>query len=407
MLKKKNCIKKSISALLLIALMFGTSCNLFGGDFDSELNASLKEMTSVKFASKLTNGWNLGNTLDAQDSSIQTGKKNLGNGTETSWGMPFTTKEMISAVSKKGFKTIRIPVSFHNHIVKQDTKEYIIDKAWMSRVKEVVQYALDEGMFVIINIHHDNLTSGELKSLYGYTVDKNPNNKALSKNYITSVWKQIASEFANFDNRLVYEIINEPRYRDGANDGFTSPSDLSNYNKIIREYEEAAIKVIREVPGNQERFIMVPFYAANPYSNDGWTLPQDTAKDKLLVSVHAYNPYGFAMYDGSQHLNFTDSDKGEIEWLFTMLNNQWVSKGTGVVMGEASASDKNNTQERMKWIKTHYALSKKYGIPIILWDNMETYRQGGNLSEFHGWFNRKNCTWFFESLIDEMIRLTK
>lgn len=404
-MKKKICIRKTVNVLMLGFLLMGTSCNLFGGDFDSEQNAALKTMTSTRFAAGLTNGWNLGNTFDAHNSGA--GYRNEGLKTETSWGMPETTKAMIDAVSAKGFKTIRIPVSWHNHIVKKDVKEYIIDEAWMARVKQVVQWALDDGMFVILNIHHDDLNNAEMKTLYGYCVDKNPNTQVISKNYITSVWKQVATAFAGFDNRLVFEILNEPRYRDGANNGFTAPSDVSKYNEIIASYEIQAIKVIRSIPGNENRFIMVPFYAANPYSSEGWKLPEDTAKDKLIVSVHAYNPYGFAMYDGSEHLTFTDSDKGEIEWLFTMLNNQWVSKGIGVVMGEASASDKNNTSERKKWIQTHYSCSKRYGIPIILWDNMETYRQGGNLSEFHGWFNRKNCSWFFESLIDEMIRLTK
>ena len=100
---------------------------------------------SVDMAKAMKIGWNLGNTFDAP--------------TETGWSQPKTTRAMIHGIRQAGFVSIRIPVSWHTHIT--DSTNYTIDSAWMNRVKEVVDWALEEGLCVIINIHHDNLSDAE------------------------------------------------------------------------------------------------------------------------------------------------------------------------------------------------------------------------------------------------------
>lgn len=345
------------------------------------------------------NGWNLGNTLDACSYG---NKINLGLDTEASWGMPYTTQAMISAIAQKGFKTIRIPVSYHNHIT--EGTNYTIDSAWMARVKTIVDWSLTAGMKVIINIHHDNLLSAELKTTYGFTVNADSGEQTTSKKYIERIWTQVADCFKSYDDHLIFEVLNEPRNRDASNDGFSGASNLSTLNKIIREYEQVALNAIRASGGkNASRYVMVPPYAANPDMTTGWSLPNESAPKKLIVSVHAYTPYEFCMNTASTK-NFTDSYKGSVDWLFTNIKTNFTAKGIFVVIGETSASDKNNLAERKKWFSYYYDKADSANIPVIVWDNMLVYPQGDDAGERHGYFNRDTLSWFFPTLIDEMVK---
>lgn len=415
----KKITRKILYGIFALSFMwtgtFFVSCSSDSGEENkgNSSDSTLANLTSKQFAAKLTVGWNLGNTLDAHDSSA--GKTNKGLVTETYWQAPETTKAMIDAVSAKGFKTIRIPVSWHNHIT-ADNGNYPIDSAWMARVKKIVDWAIEDGMFVILNVHHDDLTQAEMQTMYGYCVDLDSGLQATSKAYLEKVWTQIATAFASYDEHLIFEVLNEPRYRDGENSGFTAPSNLSAYNAVIKSYEETCISAIRSVSGNSTRFLMVPFYAANPDYSSGWSIPSDSASGKLLISTHAYSPYAFAMYNGTDHTTFTNADGNDLAWLFnttsTDSSNQpplkkWLDAGYGVVMGEASATDKQNDDERMKWIQSYFGHAKAAGIPVVLWDNMQTYdaTKPDNKGEFHGWFKRSDRTWYFPTLVEKMISI--
>ena len=123
-----------------------------------EFNNSI---TSEELVSKMGFGWNLGNTLDAVKWGV---KGNHGLDSETCWGNPKTTEEMFEALAKKGVKTVRIPVSWHNHLI---DNRYTIDPQWMKRVKKVVDWALKHGLYVILNSHHDNAGMSEESISYG------------------------------------------------------------------------------------------------------------------------------------------------------------------------------------------------------------------------------------------------
>lgn len=111
-------------------------------------NKPFNGTSATQTVKDMTIGWNLGNTLDAIGGS--------GLNSETSWGQPKTTKAMIDGLANSGIKTIRIPVSWSNHMNK---KNYTIDSAWMNRVKTIVDWAIEDGMYVILNDHHDNFGS--------------------------------------------------------------------------------------------------------------------------------------------------------------------------------------------------------------------------------------------------------
>jgi len=365
--------------------------------------------SSVEFSKNLKAGWNLGNTLECKDDG------NSGNQwvqdlyAETAWGLPKTTKAMMTGIKNAGFKAVRIPVSWHNHIY--DSTNYTIDAEWMARVKEVVDYAYSNGLYVILNMHHDNLSASEYgtysynnRKVVGFVLDSNYKNQ--SNAYIKAVWTQIANTFKGYDEKLIFEVLNEPRNVGSSDEWWVSGTTASNYCSLIKSYEETAISAIRTTGGNNaKRYLMVPGYAGSASYLDYFTMPSDSASDKLILSVHAYNPYNFAMYNSSYtDTTFDSSDKSELNTLFANLYNKYVKNGIGVVIGEASASNKGNLSAREAWATYYFGTAlNTYGMPTFLWDNGVSAADAYS-GENHGYFNRSACTWYFPSIIRNALK---
>ena len=152
---------RKIAILAIASFLISTNCYAIDLDPVFNQNTAVKDTATVTFdnsiqASKVINqmgfGWNLGNSLDAYS-----GNSNEGLSSETSWGNPETSEAMINALVSKGIKTIRIPVTWHNHLIDY---QYTIDPNWMRRVKTVVDLCIRKGLFVILNIHHDQADYG-------------------------------------------------------------------------------------------------------------------------------------------------------------------------------------------------------------------------------------------------------
>ncbi len=379
--------RKAISSLLAFAMVL--SSLLFITDLQAPAAAAaLTGKTAMEITTDMDAGWNLGNTLDANATADLSA--------ETSWGNPKTSKAMIDAVAKQGFKSVRIPVSWGTHTSGSD---YKIDSAWMARVKEIVNYAIDNGLYVILNIHHDN-------DVYFYP---NTANKERSLNYVSSIWKQVAAEFKDYDQHLIFEILNEPRLIETNDEwwfnvNYPNAAVLDSID-IINQLNQAGLDAIRAAGGNNtERCVMVPGYCA---SIDGCTtatfkMPDDTIANRLIISVHAYTPYNFALNASGTNV-FSDNLKSEVDSLFNTLKTKFLDKNIPVVIGEASASNKDNASERMKWVEYYYGKSSALDIPVMLWDN-NVYSGSGNIGEQHGFLNRLTCQWYDKALVDAMVK---
>ncbi len=356
--------------------------------------------SSKTFAKNLKAGWNLGNTLDAftDDPSYTAG---LGLNSETCWSQPKTTREMLRGIRSAGFTTIRIPVTWHNHITGPDNR---IDPQWMARVRTVVDWAMGENLYVIINIHHDNISPADsARGIRGYVINSAYANT--SKSYISAVWKQIASEFKNYNDHLIFELLNEPRNVGGSDEWWVGDFNAArNYNSIITSYEQTAIEAIRTTGGNNsKRYLMVPAYGGSFSNLNSYTLPEDGAGDKLIISYHAYSPYNFAMYSsGTFDTSFDQQDRNELDSIFSTARKLFPN--TGIVIGETSASNKGNLASREAW--TEYFFGKAYSsydCSVIIWDN-GAYSANPTSGEQHGYFNRTAGTWYFPSIISRAIR---
>ena len=336
------------------------------------LTASAKDVSSMtpqEIAADMGVGWNLGNTLDSHDGN---GHKKLGMNAETYWGNPKATKELIDAVKDKGFRTIRVPVTWYPHT----DADFNIDTEWMDRVKEVVDWCIDEDTYVILNIHHEE-----------WNTPTNANYDAASKE-LKAFWQQIATEFKDYDRHLIFEGMNEPRNYHGAHEWDGGTQEMRD---VINKLDQDFVDTVRATGGNNStRCLMVPTYAASSttVAMKALEVPDDP---NMMVSVHCYSPYNFAQNTHGAVV-FDDNQLRDMKYVFNDIKNIFTSKGYAVVVGEFGATNKDNDQERAKWAEAFAAEAKSLSLPIVIWDNGQKTDVNGTGDGF-GLIDRKTCEW--------------
>ncbi len=347
-------------------------------------------LTAMKLAQAMECGWNLGNTLDAFDNwSDKTYPFNEGVNSESDWEEEKTTKAIIeTGIKQGGYKTIRIPVTWCNHL--KDTN-YTIDPAWMTRVKEIVDWAYDAGYYVILNEHHsvhDNMSS-PLKKCEGYIVRTDDADE--SKAFLKEIWTQICKTFNNgYDEHLIFETMNEPRDTSHEHCWDMKPDTCATCKdevELLNEYNQLILDTIRASGGNNaERFVMVPATGTGITEpiKDCFKMPTDTATDKLLLTVHMYPLDSGGTGHGSR--NFDTATKNSISHNTKALYDKFVSKGIPVVIGECGAARKAyeydeatngyvpiedyvvTFEDRLQCFSYFAEQAGKYTMPFINWD---------------------------------------
>lgn len=342
-------------------------------------------MTADDITQNMTIGWNIGNSLDA------TG---YGSSQETSWGNPTVTQELIDAVKTKGFNTIRIPTTWYPNVTTTTDENgkpvYTISEQWLQRVKEVVDYAYKQDMYVILNLHHEEwINRSDFPTAYEEMSER-----------LKQMWLQIAAYFKDYDQHLIFEGMNEPRQTGASYEWQGNAECYEVVNKLDNDFVETVRSV--ESPYQNTRLLMIPSYAASAYASSYSSLdvPDD---DYVAVSLHAYTPYAFAMGDGD-HTTFSSNYQSDLDTLFSDIRYYFTDKDIPVVLGEFSASNFNNTAARCDWATYYLTWTKKLGIPCVLWDN-NAITNYSSASEAHGYLDRSNNTWYeaSEPVVDAMM----
>jgi len=287
--------------------------------------------------------------------------------------------------------------------------DYDIDSKWMNRVKQIVDWAYEEDMYVIMNIHHDNCTKDNFKKTIGFYPSEECKDESIK--YITRVWEQVSETFKDYDEKLVFEILNEPRLQDAGEHEWNYNSSCSTCKDAmnsLNEFNQNALDTIRASGGNNStRLVMIPSIAASPNAafNSDFKLPEDSAENALALSVHMYTPYNFAMAAPGDSV-FTNSHKKDLDWHFSELNKLYVSKGIPVIIGEMGATNKDNLQEREKWFDYFNNGARKYGMTACVWDNGSA-NPSKTEDERYGYYNRTKQEWYFPSLMEKSIIASK
>lgn len=401
---------RKIAIFAIASFLISTNCYAIDLNPVFNQNTAVKDTATVTFdnsiqASKVINqmgfGWNLGNSLDAYS-----GNSNEGLSSETSWGNPETSEAMINALVSKGIKTIRIPVTWHNHLIDY---QYTIDPNWMRRVKTVVDLCIRKGLFVILNIHHDQADYGVS---YGKGYYPMSNQKGESEKFLLNVWTQICLAFnRGYDHHLIFEALNEPRLKGDPHEWWYQAGDYNCEEcvNVINEYNQLIHYVIRKSGGNNQlRFLLFTSGAAafSYVTSNGFYLPDDTPYNpkirRMLVSVHMYTPYDFAL-NGDMGINsFTEQYKNELESNFQTLRNKFVKNGYYVVITEMGATDKKNNAQRIAWGKFFIERAKQLGMACVVWDN-NIFNTNWDANEKFGLLHRSQLYWEPEEVINAYV----
>ena len=341
-------------------------------------------------------GWNMGNHFDAYYNGSWAGEKE-GYPDETCWQGEKATQATFDGVKSLGFTSVRIPISWLKMI--GPAPDYQIDETWMNRVYEVVQFAHNAGLKVIINTHHDE--NHGVNNTYQWLDIKNASNNAelntQIKEKIKGVWTNIANKFKDCgDDWLMMEGFNE--LNDG---GWGWSEDFRNnptkQTKILDEWNQVFVDAVRATGGyNATRWLGVPSYCANPGFSKYMVLPTDPAK-KIAVSVHCYDPSEYTIGDaqysdwghtGAEGKKVAGDNEKAIRDVFGDLYTRYISQGIPVYLGEFGCSMRSKSDSRA-WAFYKYYMeyvvkaAKTYSLPCFLWDNGAT----GSGKEQHGYVN--------------------
>ena len=389
-MKKGTCML--IVLCLLMTLLAGIAAAEGAAAQVPELTIKRREIPdneAMAFLKSIGVGWNLGNTFDAIKGDWNRKADEMT--VETSWVGIKTTEDMIEAIQNAGFTAIRVPVSWHDHV---DENNQISEK-WLNRVQEVVDWIYNRGMHVILNIHHD-----EDQFL------PTPEHKEASARYVEAIWTQLAERFRDYDDRLIMEAMNEPRMVGHANEWWfdANNADCVNAAGVLNELNQLFVDTVRASGGNNAtRYLMVPGYDAAPGSglNDFFVLPKDTAENKIIVSVHAYTPYSFALEMPGTDSFGTQSQKQEIVSFMNGLYDKYIKNGIPVVIGEFGAMVKgDNLQSRVDWTAFYAATAGARNLPVFWWDNNVF---SGNGQRF-GLLDRKTLSFPHQQIVDALMR---
>ncbi len=350
----------------------------------------IPENEAMDYLKSMGVGWNLGNTFDAEKGDWNRNADEMT--VETSWGAPKTTEQVMIALKEAGFSTVRIPVSWHDHV----DEDFNISERWLARVQEVVDWAIAQDLHVILNIHHDE-----------YQFYPSSDHYDESARYVSAIWTQLSERFRDYDDHLIFESMNEPRLIGTAYEWRINPimPECKDAEDCLNRLNQLFVDTVRQSGGNNAtRYLMVPAYDASPYNatRDVFRLPQDTADNRIIVSVHAYTPYDFALnIQGGKSFNLNNNSmKTEIATFMNSLYSLYITKGIPVVIGEFGAlTKKDNLQDRVDWTAFYVATASARNLPCVWWDNAAFSGNG----ELFGLLDRRTGEFVFPEIVDAII----
>lgn len=303
----------------------------------------------------LGRGINLGNDLDVVAREYRD-RLITPEDFETYWHNKPVTQKWFAGVRKAGFRSVRIPVSWGEHLDASGK----IDPAWMARVKEIVDWAIAEGLCVVLNTHHEDWLVPTRKMESQVTEQ------------LVSVWSQIAETFRDYDKHLLFEGMNEPRLRDTDLE-WTGGDEESR--GVVNRLNAVFVETIRNAGGkNKDRYLLVTPYASSCRQEvlESFVVPDDR---KVIVSVHAYLPREFVS-DKKGKVSWSKHDEDSVEDILEFRENiqtLFLDKNIPVAVTEYGCVEKKHSSKRESWAKYYVKAFSDPDIPLFWWDNGEEY----------------------------------
>ncbi len=312
---------------------------LLGVYSDENYNKEMQMLTATEFVQKMNVGWNLGNSLDCK---VKTRGLDANVKQELTWFNPYVEKSLIDYVASMGFNTIRIPVTWYYNTEVDENGTVVIGEAFLARVKQVVNYAIENDLYVILNSHHDE------EMIYAGVDDTEMEQVCKDAE---ALWKQIAYYFRDYDEHLIFESYNEVDNRELSwTFGEKAAEQVNRLNQVF-------VTTVRSTGGNNaNRILMVPTLIDkyNEQMLQAFAVPEDTVEDRLIVQVHAYSKVFSQAIDHDFSLMEEYSDR-------------W---GVPIVIGEFGTTEKYfEPSLRAAHAVNYIARAAEHGIKCIWWDN--------------------------------------
>ena len=327
------------------------------------LNANYVEESAVDAVKNMGIGTNFGNCTDVVAMWMNMNSNSVTD-FEKAWGQEPTTKPMVDFLKKNGFNSVRIPVTWFQHMKADGT----VDEAWMNRIQEIVDYVIDNGMYCILNVHHD--TGADDKDVKHWIKADEANYKENNEKF-EYLWTQIATRFKNYDHHLVFEGYNEMLDADNT---WNAPKNASSYVGL-NGYAQSFVNAVRATGGNNEtRNLIINTYAAANGDDvlNNLAIPTDKVDGHIAVEVHTYAPWDWFAQKGK----WDASCSNEIKNMFNRLNKKFISKGIPCIIGEygthgsksvSKTSSASEIQAAADQAADIVKQAKAYGVATFYW----------------------------------------
>ncbi len=367
--------------------------------------------TAHEAAANMHAGINIGNTLSSIAADYEPVDYFTGDGVnrcwdenhqgpdpeayETAWGNPVITKEYIAAIKNAGFDSVRLDVTWGNHADENGK----INEPWMDRVQEVADMILEQDMYCIIDMHHDEWFKPTKTSYAEYS------------KLFTKVVKQIAVRFKDYDEKLMLEAGNETAVKleekdgklvdtlraggDGVTEYFGWQPEGADYIEWNNKWMQLFVDTVRKTGGsNRWRNLVIPTFGASigtgpngdaqntPEVFDEFKLPKDEYEGHLIIDIHYYLPTSFCFPDHQVDPKYATSEWGseydiwKLENDFAYINTLQEKTGAPIIIGEWGTVYKNNDDEVVEYIEAYLNQANKYGMTAFWFDPINTLDGG-------------------------------
>lgn len=390
--------------LVIVAVMLNTvflpSCskqettninnNENGGNFEMESNSGstethempdkivkngMRDITTQQLVYDMGIGINLGNTFDSAGDWINA------TNFETAWGSPVITEDIIKAYADAGFRTMRIPVTWSNPNMMQ--ADYIIHSQLLNRVQQVVDWVIGNGMYAIVNLHHDSFI-GDL-----FPVDEAEGFKKYE-----AIWTQISDRFKDYSDYLIFESMNEPGFDKIWNQYSGTQKQKEKAFDLINRINQRFVEIVRSSDGNNaERHLLISTYYTNiGHANNGLTKMPDDPVGRCAISVHYYTPWTWVGLEKDESWGKAQwewgspADWAELNSELDLMKTNYVDKGIPVIVGEYCMCSLKPKQYSDLWeIEVTRGIFERSMCPV-LWHTQLT---DAEMQEGRGFFDRR------------------
>ncbi len=346
--------------------------------------SGMRQITTMELVREMGVGINLGNTLESCHVTW------ISNPTvssfETAWGSPIITEDIIKGYAKCGFGVLRIPVAWSNLM----SADYTIHPDYMARVKQIVDWTLDSGMYAIVNIHYDSGWWSEF-----------PTNKEKCMKKYTRVWEQITEAFKDYPDKLMFESLNEEGGWESLWNRWSGNTEgKAESFGLLNEINQKFVDIVRSAGGNNpKRHLLIAGYTTDVEltCDPLYVMPADK-ENRCAVSVHYYIPSTFCILEedadwGEARTEWgNEADIKELNDNMDLLKTTFIDKGVPVIIGEYGTTTKNKTPEMIRLFLSSVAREayKRHLCPV-LWDTHNHF------------YDRNQCEFIDEELLRQIM----